>query len=310
VAGVHEPIYAIEGVRKVDYGVVPPGPSTTYGGKTAVCPEGYSRWSGGVELLQDKDTGSVVVSRPLGNGWDAEVANPGLLGESGHLFVEAYCFRPVYHPVPSQGADAPVTGVSVAPVQETYAVNLQVKETRHALCKKAGPGYNAYGGGFYITHSWSAAPFDSVAEWLGRPNEPTVNPRVSGWEAGVSNIGIGETPGLLTVDALCVKLLHQPGRPPLESLSTTVARSVVAVKDDDVGVATRTCPEGENFISYAIGGGFALGFNLAKALPHIARSFPVDTRGPDSAWQVLAVNPPTADATVLFAYAICLIEGH
>jgi hypothetical protein len=292
----------------VDYGVVPRGPSTTIGGKTTNCPEGYSLWSGGFELLQAKDPGSVVVSRPLGNGWDAEVANPPMLGEAGNLYVDAYCFRPVYHPVPSQGADTPVTAVSVYPEQESYAVNLLVKERRHASCKKAG--YNAYGGGFYITHSSSAAPFDSVAEWLGTANEPTVNARVPGWEAGVSNIGIGETPGLLTVDALCVKLLHQPGRPPLESLSTTVKRRVVTVNSDDVGVATSTCPEPEKSISYAIGGGFALGFNLAKALPHIARSFPVDTNGPVSGWQVMAVNPPTDDDRVLFAYAICLIEGH
>jgi hypothetical protein len=282
------------------------------GGSSDPCPAGMSLLSGGVVLGQDKYAGSLLGSFPEKDAqgrehWGAIVVNPGLgLGEPGELGLRVVCFRPInaYQPHPAQLG--PVTSVDVIPKEMSGYVGEQDIMSRRTLCHKPINANNTVGqllmvgGGFSLDHTSSAAPYSSdivISEG-----------DLVGWVAGASNLGIGETPGVLNVTAYCLALQHGHGTPD-ERLFTRVVGPVhyKLPPGPSVDQHSADCPGLPNEKSWAISGGFSIGYDLAWALPHVTAS-EASARG--DSWSVSAVNPPGAPEVDFDVWAVCLVEVH
>jgi hypothetical protein len=199
-------------------------------GSSDPCPEGMSLLSGGVILAQQKYTGSLLASFPEKDEqghehWGAIVVNPGLgLGEPGQLALTVLCFRPIYAYQKHPAHLRPLTSVDAIPKERDGYIGVQEDLSGHVLCTK--PAKNprntvgrliTVGGGFSLANTSSAAPFES--------HMIIVKHDFVGWVAGASNLGIGETPGVLSVDAYCLELQHGHGTP-VERLFTRVVGPV------------------------------------------------------------------------------------
>jgi hypothetical protein len=265
--------------------------------------------SGGVFFAQGKDTASLLASFPEKDKqghehWGAIVVNPGLgLGEPGQLALTVVCFRPIYAYQPHPAQLGPVTSVNVIPKERSGYIGVQEDRSGTVYCHKPVNSDTVgqllmLGGGFSLLHTSSAAPFWS--EML------TVKNDLVGWAAGASNLGIGETPGVLTVEAYCLALQHGHGTP-IERLFTRVVGPVhyKLPPGPSVGQHVADCPALPNEKSWAISGGFSLGYDLAWGLPHVTAS--AASLGGD-AWSVSALNPPGAPEVDFDVWAVCLVE--
>jgi hypothetical protein len=264
-----------------------------------------------VILAQEKYTGSIVASLPGENDsgepdWEARVANPGLgLGEPGQLWLRVFCAKLDYQKDPRLGFVRPVTGVRVYAEERSGHIAEQETLSGHVLCNaKSGgrPGQHlfAVGGGFALSDTSSAAPIESHALLIGGDSE--------GWVAGADNRGIGETPGTLTVIATCLQLLRQRGLTPLDSLRIrVVSETYELLPGPDAVEHSVTCLESAGETSWAISGGFDVGFTENAPLPHVYESAPSED---GKSWLVGAINPPLAPEAEWGVYAVCLVEVH
>jgi hypothetical protein len=267
--------------------------------------------SGGVILAQQKYTGSLLASFPekdaLGHEhWGAIVVNPGLgLGEPGQLALTVLCFRPIYEYQKHPAHLGPLTSVNVIPKERDGYIGVQEDLSGHVLCTE--PAKNprntvgrliTVGGGFSLDHTSSAAPFES--------HMIMVKHDFVGWVAGASNLGIGETPGVLSVEAYCLDLRHGNGTP-VERLFTRVVGPVHYKLPPGPSVSQHfaDCPALPYEKSWAISGGFSLGYDLAWGLPHVTESAASVDGG---AWSVSALNPPGAPEVDFDVWAVCLVE--
>jgi hypothetical protein len=297
--GLRAPFYSwFFGKLPAKTGDVPEGASIT-DGSSERCPAGWMLLSGGVILAQEKYTGSIVSSYPESDYWKATVVNPGLgLGEPGQLELTGTCVRLDHRKLPSD-AHGPVTGVSVITEEKSGHIAEQETLSGHVLCNpKPSKQISVVGGGFALTGTSSAAPIESHLLILRNHD--------AGWVAGADNRGIGETPGTLTVYANCLRFLHERGQPALDSLFTrVVGPETYALSSDDAAQHGATCPEHEGETSWAVSGGFDLGYDPEADLPHVYESAPSDD---GKSWLVGAVNPPLSPQVDLYVYAVCLVE--
>jgi hypothetical protein len=281
------------------------------GGSSDPCPAGMSLLSGGVLLSQDKFAGSLLASFPEKDAqgrehWGAIVVNPGLgLGEEGLLALTVVCFRPINANQPHPAKLGPVTSVDVIPKEMSGYIGVQEDRYGSVLCHKPVGSTTVgqllmVGGGFSLDRTSSAAPFYS--------NIVELKNDLVGWQAAASNLGIGETPGVLNVTAYCLELQHGHGTPD-ERLFTRVVGPVhyKLPPGPSVDQHSADCPGLPNEKSWAISGGFSLGYDLAWALPHVTAS-EASVRG--DSWSVSAVNPPGAPEVDFDVWAVCLVEVH